>query len=76
MVNAGTEHAKQVLEETSDPIMRQFAEAYIKNHFSDVMDFVIEDMVAHRMFGASQYSEEIVLNEKNRKDINLYCIIK
>ena len=73
LVNAGTEHAKQVLEETSDPIMRQFAEAYIKNHFSDVMDFVIEDMVAHRMFGASQYSEEIVLNEKNRKEYTKLC---
>ena len=73
LVNAGTEHAKQVLAETSDPIMRQFAEAYIKNHFSDVMDFVIEDMVAHRMFGASQYSEEIVLNEKNRKEYTKLC---
>lgn len=37
------------------------------------MDFVIEDMVAHRMFGASQYSEEIVLNEKNRKEYTKLC---
>ena len=37
------------------------------------MDFVIEDMVAHRMFGASQYSEEIVLNEKNRKEYAKLC---
>ena len=73
LINAGTEHAKQVLEKTDDPIMRQFAEAYTENHFSDVIDSVIEDMVAHRMFGVSPYSDEIVLNEKNRKEYTKLC---
>lgn len=50
MTNEGIEQAKNVLAETKDPIMRKFAEAFVENHYSDIMDTVISDMVAEKIF--------------------------
>lgn len=61
------EQAKKVLPETNDPIMRKYIGAFVENHYSYEMDYVITDMVAKRIFNMEFYQiDDLSPSVKNR----------